>query len=137
MKLAKIILIFSLSLVYSKSALCQDKVYKERASTKVLVDESSTKEVKKENVNLQRFVESIYITSSKYYNQALPLVKKGEFFVLVERADGSRTRMATKELKGIPANQIEELTYKKSVTYGALYGTYAKMFGIVIIKLKN
>lgn len=138
MKVFKIVFILAISLFYGKSAFCQDKVYKEQVSTKILVDRNSAEEVKKENVDLQNFVESIYINSSKFYNQALPAIKKGEYYVLVDRGDGTESkRIMTKELKDIPVDKIEEFTFKKSDIYGALHGTFGKMFGVVMLKLKK
>lgn len=138
MKVFKIVFIFAISLFYGKSTFCQDKIYKEQVSTKNLVDEKSAEEVKRENVDLQSFVESIYTNSSKFYNQALPAIEKGEYYVLIDRGDGTESkRIMTKELKDISVDKIEEFTYKKSDIYGALHGTYGKMFGIVILKLKN
>lgn len=134
----KILLLIGMPLLCGTQAFSQEKVYKERISTDLLVDAKSKEEVKRENVDLQSLVESIYISSSKFYNQALPAVKEGEYRVLVNRGDGIENKqITTKELKGISKDQIEELTYKKSDTYGALYGTFAEMFGMVILKLKN
>mgnify|MGYP000882027394 CR=1 FL=1 len=137
MKIFKIVLILAISLLYGKSTFSQNKIYKEQVSTKNLINENSAEEVKRENVNLQNFVESFYINSSKFYNQALPAVEKGEYYVLIDRGDGAQSkRIMTKELKDISVDKIEEITYKKSDIYGALHGTFGKMFGIVILKLK-
>lgn len=123
---------------FGKSSFCQDKIYKEQISTKTLVNDNFTEEVKREKVDLQSFVESIYINSSKFYNQALPAIEKGEYYVLIDFGDGTKgKRTMTKELKDISIDKIEEFTYKKSDVYGALYGTFGRMFGIVILKLKE
>ena len=138
MKVLKLAFILAISLVYSKSSLCQDKIYKEQISTKIMVNDNSTEEVKREKIDLQSFVESIYINSSKFYNQALPTIEKGEYYVLIDRADGTKgKRIMTKELKDISIDKIEEFTYKKSDVYGALHGTFGRMFGMVILKLKE
>jgi hypothetical protein len=138
MKVFKIALILTISFFYSELAFCQDKIYKEHVSTKILIDKNSVEEVKKENIDLQSFVESVYVNSSKFYNQALPAIKKGEYYVLIDYSDGLESkRVTTKELKDISVDKIEEFTYKKSYIYGALHGTYGKMFGIVVLKLKK
>lgn len=138
MKLIKIILIITISLCCCKSIFCQDKVYKEQLATKVLIDENSTEAIKKENVDLQSFVESIYINSSKFYNQALPTIKKGEYYVLIAYNDGSESkRIKTKDLKDISVDKIEEFAYKKSPAYTALYGSFAGMFGMVSLRFKK
>lgn len=138
MKVFKTVIILTILFFYGKSAFCQDKIYKERVSTKILLDMASVEEVKKENVDLQSFVESVYINSSKFYNKALPTIKKGDYYVLIDYGDGTENkRVLTKELKDISTDKIEEFTYKKSDIYGALHGTYGKMLGIVILKLKK
>lgn len=81
MNVLKIALILAISMFFGKSSFCQDKIYKEQISTKNLVNDNSTEEVKREKVDLQSFVESIYINSSKFYNQALPAIEKGEYYV--------------------------------------------------------
>lgn len=139
MKSYKIIMVLLISLVYSTSSFCQSKINKEQVSIKLLVDESSKENVKKENVDLQSFVESLYINSSKLFNQALPAVKKGDYFVLIDSGDSTMGNKPLKssELKSISMDKIEELTYKKSDLYGTLYGNYAQLFGIILIKLKK
>lgn len=42
-----------------------------------------------------------------------------------------------KELKDISVDKIEEFINKKSDAYGAPHGTFGKMFGMVILKLKE
>lgn len=138
MKVLKLTFILAISMFNGQSSFCQDKIYKEQISTKNLVNDNSTEEVKREKIDLQSFVESIYINSSKFYNQALPAIEKGEYYVLIDRADGTKgKRIMTKELKDISIDKIEEFTYKKSDVYGALHGTFGKMFGMVILKLKE
>lgn len=138
MKLFKTLIIIAFPLLCGTSAFGQKKEYKERVSTKLILDEESAEEVRKHNVDLQSLVESIYIKSSKFFNQALPAVEKGDYYVLIDSGDGIENKqITTKELEGISPDQIEELTYKKSDVYAALYGTYGEMFGIVIIKLKE
>jgi|SRR5690606_10053162 len=138
MKVYKIVLILTFLLIYSQSAFCQDKIYKEQVHTKVLINENSVEEVKKENVDLQSFVESIYINSSKFYNQALPAIEKGEYLVLINHGgDLGSKQIKTKDLKNISIDKIEELAFKKSDMYTALYGSFAGTFGVVILKLKE
>ena len=138
MNVLKIALILAISMFFGKSSFCQDKIYKEQISTKTLVNDNFTEEVKREKVDLQSFVESIYINSSKFYNQALPAIEKGEYYVLIDFADGTKgKRIMTKELKDISIDKIEEFAYKKSDVYGSLHGTFGKMFGMVILKLKE
>ncbi|MFH6991780.1 hypothetical protein [Flavobacterium sp. FlaQc-48] len=138
MKSYKLILLLIVSFFYSRTAFCQGKIYEEQVSVKELVDPRSTELVKKENVDLQSFVESIYINSSKLYNQALPAIKKGDYFVALDAGDGTEfKRVMTSELKNIPLDKIDDLSYHKSVMYGALFGTYAEYFGIIVIKLKK
>lgn len=138
MKVFKIVLILTILLIYSQSTFCQDKIYKEQVHTKVLINENSVEEVKKENVDLQSFVESIYINASKFYNQALPAIETGEYYVVIEHDNGiGNKRIMTKELKGISIDKVDEFTYKKSYVYDAINGTFGKVFGIVILKLKE
>jgi len=140
MKIYKVILVFAMSFLYHTSAVCQKSIAKEQVSAKLLIDESSKETVKKENVDLQSFVESIYINSSKVFNKALPAVKKGDYLVLIDSGSNGSIEnklLKTSDLKNIPLDKIEELTYKKSDMYGALYGTNAQLFGIILIKLKQ
>ncbi|MFH7018642.1 hypothetical protein [Flavobacterium sp. FlaQc-47] len=139
MKSYKIILALFISFISSLSAFCQSNIYKEQVSIKLLLDETSRERVKKENVDLQSFVESLYINSSKLFNQTLPAVKKGDYYVLIDSGDSTLENKIVKisELKSISLDKIDELTYKKSALYGALYGNYAQLFGIILIKLKK
>lgn len=139
MKLVRVMFVVILSVFYSKVSYCQDKVYKERAIAINLLDEQSREAIKNENVDLQTFVETLYISSSKLYNQALPAVKKGDYVVLIENMDGSPEKkpISSKLLKGISLDKIEEITYKKSEMYSVIYGKHVRLFGIVILKLKK
>lgn len=139
MKLIKVMFVVILLVFYSKVCYSQNITLNERLSVKLLVDEESRETIKNEKVDLQTFVETIYISSSKLYNQATPAIKEGDYLVLIDKMDGSleNKQVTSKLLKGISIDKIEEITYKKSKIYSALYGTYAELFGIVIIKLKK
>lgn len=105
------------------------------SSTKVWLDsvESSADLIP----NAQLFIEKLYINSSIFYNGLKPTIESGDFLVLIVK-DGSENKLITsKELKNTSSLQIEEITYKKSKSYDVLYGSFARNFGIVSVKLKD
>ena len=137
MKTVKTALIVIVLLISSVSAYCQKETrFNEKLSVKRIVGDPDEK-IKEENFNLQSFVESIYINSSKFHYQALPNIEQGEYLVLINQDDGLGGKPArSKDLKNISKNEIKALTYEKSPKYSALYGTFAGTFGLVTINLK-
>lgn len=137
MRVFKILFLTVAVLLFGQSAFSQSKVYKEQVSVKALVG-SPDEDIINENFDLQQYIESIYINSSKFYNQSLPYIKTGEYRVLLDRGkDLEKLFIKTKELQGVSMNKVDALTFNKSVLYEALYGTYASVLGIVTIKLKE
>lgn len=127
-------IILCLSLISIKSAYSQLPP----STMKFLTDAGSTERVKKENYDLQKFVEDLYKNSSKIYNKQLSVVEPGDYIVVIQRGNNSESTPArTKDLKDIPIESLEEFTYKKSATYGAIYGTFGYCFGMVFLKLKE
>lgn len=134
MQTIKTVLLVSALLLTCGSAYCQIKP----SYSKVLVDHSTTDMVKKENYDLQSFVESVYINSSKLYNKALPNIEKGEYYVIVIQNDTQELkRTQTKNLKNIPISEVETFKYENSPMIKAIYGSYGGAFGLVTIKLKE
>lgn len=138
MKTIKTTLIVLVLLTFGGSAYCQKKtIFNEKLSAKQVVGESS-ETIKEENYNLQSFVESIYINSSKLHYDALPNIAKGEYLVLINHDGGLGCRRAkTKDLKNIPISEVNAFTYEKSPKYSALYGSFAGTFGLVTLNLKK
>ena len=131
MKIKKItftlLLFLAINSIYS-----QETVFKERVSVKKLVGNNYS------NINLQDYIESFYINSSKYYNSALPAINKGEYWIRIKRNDEEEMKISqTKNLDSINRKDISEIKYEKNKYVEALYGTFAMEFGIVTIVLKD
>ena len=88
------------------------------------------------NSNLLEYVETMYITSSSYYNELNPSVKTGDFIVLISKDGLDYEPVKTKDLKGITKDKIMGFQYHKSPMHDALYGDFARKFGIIMIQLK-
>ena len=123
-------------LTINSLAFSQD-VKKLPPSTTIAIIQVKPEEIKVENkINLQEFIENLYITSSKYFNEgALPVVEKGEFNVILLDKDSKQIYMKSSDFKDYTPNDIESFAFEKSVV-SRIYGLQGYYFGIVTIKLK-
>lgn len=119
-------------------AFSQEDVKKLPPSTTIPIIQVKSEEIQIENkVNLQEFIENLYITSSKYFNEgALPLVEKGEFNVILLDKDSKQINMKSSDFKDYTPDDIKAFTFEKSVV-SRIYGLQGYYFGIVTIKLKE
>ncbi|MGV0938882.1 hypothetical protein [Empedobacter falsenii] len=106
------------------------------SSVKSLIDESN---IKKENVkDLQDYIEDSYINASKYYNKgALPVVEKGEYYVLLIDENNKQIIKKSSDFKNIDPSNIKEFTYEKSAKAEYLGGYFGANFGVISIKLRK
>lgn len=123
-------------LTINSLAFSQD-VKKLPRSTTIAIIQVKPEEIKIENkINLQEFIENLYINSSKYFNEgALPVVEKGEFNVILLDKDSKQVYMKSADFKDYTLNDIESFAFEKS-GYSTIYGVQGYYFGIVTIKLK-
>ena len=112
------------------------KIIIDRTSTDNLLDMNSKHDINISDTSISSFGENIYWDSSTFYNQLKPLIKPGEFLVLVSK-DGLEYKVQnTKHLENLSIDKIEEFRFVKSALYDTLYGDFAQKFGVVMIKLK-
>ena len=131
----RILLTLLVLLVFGKASLGQNTVIIDRVSTPSLLIEDGNN---KKEADLQKFVESIYINASLLYNNSLPNLKSGDYYVIVDKGDTTQTvRLMTSDLKGLSVGNLEEFSYKKSLVSDVLHGPFGRLFGMVTIKLKE
>lgn len=122
-------------LVFGKPSFGQNSLSIDRVSTPSLLMEDGNS---KKGMDLQKFVESIYINASLLYNNSLPSLKSGEYYVIIDKGDTTQTvRSMTSDLKGLSVENLEEFSYKKSLVSDVLHGSFGRLFGMVTIKLKE
>ncbi|WP_313514484.1 hypothetical protein [Sphingobacterium sp.] len=122
-------------LVIGKASFGQNTEIFDRVSTPSLLMEDG---ISRKGMDLQKFVESIYINASLLYNNSLPSLKSGEYYVIIDKRDTTQTvRSMTSDLKGLSVENLEELSYKKSLGSDVIHGTFGRLFGMVTIKLKE
>ncbi|WP_413512475.1 hypothetical protein [Myroides odoratus] len=109
----------------------------ERVSLKLDIEDAKMRN--EENaIDLQEYIESIYLNSTKFFNYgALPLVKKGEFSVILIDSNSSKILKKSSDFKGIAVDKIESFEYKKTPSEDFINGTFATSFGIISIKIKK
>lgn len=120
------------SLVFS-----QEKTNGTITNTSVSLLENSN--IKKSNIiNLQEYIENLYINSSKFYNNgALPSLKEGQYNVVLIDDFGNNSYKKSSDFKDISSDYVEYISYDKSPKENALYGDFGDKFGIITIKLKK
>ncbi len=122
-------------LVLGKASFGQNTLSIDRVSTPSLLMEDGNSN---KGMDLQKFVESIYIKASLLYNNSLPSLKSGEYYVIIDKRDTTQTvRSMTSDLKGLSVENLEEISYKKSLGSDVLHGNFGKLFGIVTINLNE
>ncbi|MEK6511876.1 hypothetical protein [Myroides odoratimimus] len=126
-----------LILCLASNIYAQEKGRKERVSIKLDVEDATM--LNKENaIDLQEYIESVYLSSTKFFNQgALPLVEKGEYAVVLVDSEGNNELKKSSDFKGIAVDKIESFEYKKVLGKDFINGTFATSFGIISIKIKS
>ncbi|MBF0598352.1 hypothetical protein [Faecalibacter rhinopitheci] len=127
-------LVLSCSVVFSQEETTKNGLPK--SSIKSLIDTSN---IEKSNViDLQTYIEDTYVNSSKYYNKgALPIIKKGEYYVLLIDENDKKIIKKSSDFKDISPSKIKEFTYEKSVKSDYLGGYFGAVFGVISIKLRK
>ncbi len=123
-------------LTINSLAFSQEKITKIAPSVMKLVVQDREDISIENKITLQDFIENLYITSSKYFNEgALPVIEKGEFNVILLDKDSKQVYMKSADFKDYTPNDIESFAFEKS-GYSTIYGVQGYYFGIVTIKLK-
>jgi len=128
--------IFVLVLISFSSILsAQDKKGLPPSSSRIMIkSEISQWDI----INLQDYIESIYINSSKFYNRGgLAVVEKGDFTVILIDNEGKHQPKKSSDFKNIDLDLIQELKFEKSPQTNALFGSNGALFGMVFVKLKQ
>lgn len=127
-------LILGCSVVFSQEETKKNSL--PPSSINSLIDGSN---IKKTNIiDLQTYIEDIYINSSKYYNKgALPIVERGEYYVLLIDENNKQIIKKSSDFKDISPSKIKEFTYEKSIKADYLGGYFGANFGVISIKLKK
>src|SRR5690606_36776771 len=106
-------------LVFGKASFGQNRLSIDRVSTPSLLMEDGNSN---KGMDLQKFVESIYLNASLLYNNSLPSLKSGEYYVIIGKGDTTETvRSMTSDLKGLSLEYLEEFSYKKSLFSDVLH----------------
>lgn len=126
-----------LILCLASNIYAQERTKKLTVSLKLDVEDATM--LNKENaIDLQEYIESVYLSSTKFFNQgALPLLEKGEYAVILVNSENNMELKKSSYFKGISVDKIESFEYKKIPGKDFINGSFATSFGIISIKIKN
>lgn len=126
-----------LILCLASNIYAQERTKKLTVSLKLDVEDATM--LNKENaIDLQEYIESVYLSSTKFFNQgALPLLEKGDYAVILVDSENNIELKKSSYFKGISVDKIESFEYKKTPGKDFINGSFATSFGIISIKIKN
>lgn len=89
-----------------------------------------------ESKGLKEYIEDLYINTSILYYSRKPIIKSGNYMVVLIDKNNESSIENTSILKNISIKDVDYIRYDNTIATKALYGDFSRTLGMVHIKLK-